>query len=70
MQVEIDYYWDKLGDGGVYNKCGWLNDKFGMSWQIAPSILGQLMSNPEKSQRVIAAFTQMSEFDIETMKNA
>ena len=45
---EIDYYRDKLGEGGVYNQCGWLDDKFGVSWQIVPTILGQLMADPEK----------------------
>lgn len=69
-QEEIDHYWDKLGDGGVYNQCGWLDDKFGVSWQIVPSILGKLMSDPEKSQRVIAAFMKMKKFDIEKLINA
>jgi predicted 3-demethylubiquinone-9 3-methyltransferase (glyoxalase superfamily) len=68
-QTEIDYYWEKLGAGGKYNKCGWLDDKFGLSWQIVPVILGQLMSNPEKSQKVMAAFMQMTKFDIEALKN-
>lgn len=69
-QQEIDHYWDKLGDGGVYNKCGWLDDKYGVSWQIVPSVLGKLMSDPEKSQRVVAAFLQMTKFDIEKLLNA
>jgi predicted 3-demethylubiquinone-9 3-methyltransferase (glyoxalase superfamily) len=69
-QSEIDHYWAKLGDGGQYNQCGWLDDKFGVSWQIVPKILEQLMSNPEKSQRVIQAFMQMQKFDIETLLNA
>jgi predicted 3-demethylubiquinone-9 3-methyltransferase (glyoxalase superfamily) len=69
-QAEIDHYWAKLGDGGQYNQCGWLDDKFGVSWQIVPKILEQLMSNPEKSQRVIQAFMQMQKFDIETLLNA
>jgi predicted 3-demethylubiquinone-9 3-methyltransferase (glyoxalase superfamily) len=70
MQEEIDHYWNKLGEGGIYNQCGWLDDKFGVSWQIVPSILGKLMSNPERSQRVIAAFLQMKKMDIQTLLNA
>lgn len=69
-QEEIDFYWEKLGEGGVYNQCGWLDDKFGVSWQIVPTILGKLMSNPEKSQRVMEAFMQMKKFDIEKLRNA
>ncbi len=69
-QDEIDHYWEKLGKGGVYNQCGWLDDKFGVSWQIVPKILGKLMSNPEKSPRVIEAFLKMKKFDIETLINA
>jgi predicted 3-demethylubiquinone-9 3-methyltransferase (glyoxalase superfamily) len=69
-QEEIDHYWDKLGEGGIYNQCGWLDDKFGVSWQIVPSILGKLMSDPERSQRVIAAFMQMKKFDIKKLENA
>jgi predicted 3-demethylubiquinone-9 3-methyltransferase (glyoxalase superfamily) len=69
-QEEIDHYWDKLGEGGIYNQCGWLDDKFGVSWQIVPTILGKLMSDSERSQRVIAAFMQMKKFDIEKLINA
>lgn len=69
-QEEIDYYWDKLTEGGSEGQCGWLKDKFGMSWQVVPTILGKLMSDPEKSQRVIQAFMQMKKFDIEKLKQA
>ncbi|MES2726145.1 MAG: VOC family protein [Bacteroidota bacterium] len=69
-QEEIDYYWEKLGEGGIYNQCGWLDDKFGVSWQIVPNILGELMSNPERAPCVVEAFMQMTKFDIETLKNA
>ncbi len=69
-QAEIDHYWEKLGEGGKYSKCGWLDDKFGVSWQIVPTVLGELMSNPEKSQKVMQAFMQMTKFDIEKLKNA
>ncbi len=50
-QEEIDFYWEKLTEGGQEGKCGWLKDKFGMSWQIVPAILGQLMNDPEKDQK-------------------
>jgi len=69
-QEEIDHYWEKLGNGGIYNQCGWLDDKYGVSWQIVPEILGKLMADPEKSQRVIQAFLQMTKFDIEKLINA
>jgi predicted 3-demethylubiquinone-9 3-methyltransferase (glyoxalase superfamily) len=68
-QEEIDHYWEKLGDGGKYSQCGWLDDKFGVSWQIVPAILGELMSNPEKSQKVTEAFMQMTKFDIQKLIN-
>jgi predicted 3-demethylubiquinone-9 3-methyltransferase (glyoxalase superfamily) len=69
-QQEIDHYWAKLGEGGLYSQCGWLDDKFGVSWQIVPKILSQLMSDPEKSPRVIQAFMQMTKFDIQTLIDA
>jgi predicted 3-demethylubiquinone-9 3-methyltransferase (glyoxalase superfamily) len=69
-QEEIDYYWDKLTEGGTESQCGWLKDKFGFSWQIVPAILGKLMSDPEKGQRVVQAFMKMKKFDIEKLKNA
>ncbi len=69
-QKEIDYYWDKLtADGGQESQCGWLKDKFGLSWQVVPAILGELMSQPGKSQKVMEAFLKMKKFDIETLKN-
>jgi predicted 3-demethylubiquinone-9 3-methyltransferase (glyoxalase superfamily) len=69
-QEEIDFYWEKLGDGGVYNQCGWLDDKFGVSWQIVPTVLGKLMADPEKSARVMQAFLEMKKFEIEKLINA
>ncbi len=69
-QEEIDHYWGKLGKDGIYSKCGWLDDKFGVSWQIVPSILGKLMADPQKSTRVMKAFMQMTKFDIEKLINA
>ncbi|MCP9768236.1 VOC family protein [Lacihabitans sp. LS3-19] len=69
-QEEIDYYWEAFTKEGQESQCGWLKDKFGLSWQIIPSVLGSLMSNPKKSQRVIAAFMKMKKMDIETLLNA
>ncbi|MCB0705185.1 MAG: VOC family protein [Saprospiraceae bacterium] len=69
-QEEIDHYWDKLGEGGNYSQCGWLDDKFGVSWQVVPKILNRLMADPDKGQRVIEAFLQMQKFDIQKLINA
>lgn len=69
-QGEIDYYWEKLGQDGTYNQCGWLDDKFGVSWQIVPTILPELLSNPDRAQNVIAAYMKMKKFDIKTLENA
>jgi predicted 3-demethylubiquinone-9 3-methyltransferase (glyoxalase superfamily) len=69
-QEEIDHYWNRLTQDGEESQCGWLKDKFGLSWQIVPSILGKLMSDPEKAPRVIKAFMQMKKFDIEKLKQA
>lgn len=70
-QEEIDHYWYKLiADGGAEGRCGWCKDKFGLSWQVVPTVLSELMSNPEKRPRVAQAFMQMQKFDIETLVNA
>jgi predicted 3-demethylubiquinone-9 3-methyltransferase (glyoxalase superfamily) len=69
-QEEIDHYWEKLGDGGKHRQCGWLDDKFGMSWQIVPTVLGELMNDPQKSQKVMEAFMKMTKFDIQKLINA
>jgi predicted 3-demethylubiquinone-9 3-methyltransferase (glyoxalase superfamily) len=64
-QEEIDNYWNKLtGDGGSEGRCGWCKDKYGFSWQVVPSVLGKLMSDPEKGQKVVQAFMKMSKMDI------
>ncbi|MBG9377800.1 VOC family protein [Panacibacter sp. DH6] len=69
-QEEIDYYWDKLtADGGRESMCGWLQDKYGVSWQIVPSILPKLLSDPAKSQKVVQAFMKMKKFDIAVLEN-
>jgi predicted 3-demethylubiquinone-9 3-methyltransferase (glyoxalase superfamily) len=69
-QEEIDYYWNKLTEGGEESRCGWLKDKFGVSWQIIPAILPKLLSDPEKAGRVTNAFLQMRKFDIEKLLQA
>ena len=69
-QEEIDNYWYKLTEGGQEGQCGWLKDKFGVSWQIIPSLLNKLLSDPEKAGRVTSAFLQMKKFDIETLLKA
>jgi predicted 3-demethylubiquinone-9 3-methyltransferase (glyoxalase superfamily) len=70
-QKEIDYFWDNLtANGGEEGQCGWLKDKYGISWQIIPSILNDLMSDINKSERVVKAFLQMKKFDIEKLINA
>jgi predicted 3-demethylubiquinone-9 3-methyltransferase (glyoxalase superfamily) len=70
-QEEIDHYWSKLtADGGEEGSCGWLKDKFGVSWQIVPAILPVLLSNPDKAQKVMQAYMKMKKFDIKTLENA
>jgi predicted 3-demethylubiquinone-9 3-methyltransferase (glyoxalase superfamily) len=70
-QDEIDYYWEKLtSNGGQESMCGWLKDQFGLSWQIIPSMLGELMTDPEKSQRVMQEIMKMKKLDLEKLKNA
>jgi predicted 3-demethylubiquinone-9 3-methyltransferase (glyoxalase superfamily) len=69
-QEEIDHYWYKLSEGGQENSCGWLKDKFGLSWQVVPSILSKLLSDPEKSPRVTKLFLKMKKFDIAAIVNA
>lgn len=71
-QAEVDYYWDKLSAGGKPNQCAWLNDKFGVSWQIVPKQLGQLLSDPDpiKAGRVMQAMMQMRKIDIAGLQRA
>jgi predicted 3-demethylubiquinone-9 3-methyltransferase (glyoxalase superfamily) len=66
-QEEIDYYWEKLTNEGEESMCGWLKDKYGVSWQVVPTQLGSLMSDPEKRQRVIEAFLKMKKFDLNAL---
>jgi predicted 3-demethylubiquinone-9 3-methyltransferase (glyoxalase superfamily) len=71
-QSEVDYYWEKLTEGGTEVQCGWLTDKYGISWQIVPTILGQLLSDPdpEKAARVTQAMLKMVKLDIAELKRA
>lgn len=69
-QEEIDYYWSRLTMGGEESQCGWLKDKFGVSWQIVPEVLNKLMSDPERAQRVVDAFLKMRKFEIEKLVTA
>ena len=71
-QEEVDHYWEKLSEGGTQEQCGWLKDKFGLSWQIVPSVLGKLLSdkNPAKSGGVMKAMLQMRKLDIARLQQA
>lgn len=69
-QEEIDSYWTKLTEGGKESQCGWLKDKFGVSWQIVPKVLGKLMTDPSRAQRVMAKVMEMKKLDIETLTKA
>lgn len=71
-QQEIDEYWEKLSEGGQESQCGWLKDKYGLSWQIVPTALGKLLTDPdgEKSQRVMKAMLQMSKIDLNRLQQA
>lgn len=71
-QKELDYYWDKLTEGGQGVACGWLKDKFGLAWQIVPRILQEMMMDKDqkKVDRVMTAFMQMVKYDIAELKRA
>jgi predicted 3-demethylubiquinone-9 3-methyltransferase (glyoxalase superfamily) len=71
-QEEVDYFWQKLSEGGKTNQCGWLDDKFGLSWQVVPTILSKLLADKDhaKSQRVMKAMLQMEKLDIKRLKQA
>ncbi|RPI34108.1 MAG: VOC family protein [Chloroflexota bacterium] len=71
-QDEVDEYWEKLSEGGEKQMCGWLQDKFGVSWQIVPTALGELMNDEdaEKSRRVMQALLQMDKIDIARLRQA
>jgi predicted 3-demethylubiquinone-9 3-methyltransferase (glyoxalase superfamily) len=69
-QEEIDHFWTSLTAGGQESNCGWLKDKYGVSWQIVPAILPKLLSDPSKAERVTKAFLQMKKFDISKLEQA
>lgn len=71
-QDEVDHYWEKLGEGGEHGPCGWLKDRFGLSWQVVPTRLTELLEDPdrEKSQRVMAAMLQMGKIEIDELERA
>jgi predicted 3-demethylubiquinone-9 3-methyltransferase (glyoxalase superfamily) len=71
-QDEVDYFWEKLSEGGRTSQCGWLKDKFGLSWQIVPTAMGRLLGgkDPAKSQRAMQAMLQMTKIDIAALQRA
>ena len=71
-QEEVDKLWEKLSEGGEKQRCGWLKDKYGVSWQIIPNVLGRMLQDKdaEKSKRVMNAMLQMDKLDIKTLKQA
>ena len=71
-QKEVDYFWGKLLAGGQESQCGWLKDKFGLSWQIVPTVLNDMLADPDpaRSQRVMKAMLQMKKIDIPTLEKA
>lgn len=71
-QEEVDWFWEKLGDGGEYQPCGWLKDKFGIAWQVVPAMMAQLMGGPDpkKSEAVMKAMLQMGKLDIALLQKA
>jgi predicted 3-demethylubiquinone-9 3-methyltransferase (glyoxalase superfamily) len=71
-QAEVDHFWDRLSEGGEKGPCGWLKDRYGLSWQIVPTILNELMADkdPVKAQRVTQAMLQMGKLDIQALQDA
>jgi predicted 3-demethylubiquinone-9 3-methyltransferase (glyoxalase superfamily) len=69
-QEEIDYFWSRLTEGGSESECGWLKDRFGVSWQVVPRVLEELMADPARSKRVVEAFLKMTKFDIAALMRA
>jgi predicted 3-demethylubiquinone-9 3-methyltransferase (glyoxalase superfamily) len=71
-QEEVDYFWDKLTGGGKEVECGWLEDKYGVSWQIVPTVFMKLITQPdkEKAKRVMQALMKMKKFDIKKLEEA
>lgn len=71
-QQEVDEFWEKLSEGGEKSRCGWLKDKYGLSWQVVPTVLVEMLQDKdaEKSKRVMQAMLQMDKLDINTLKQA
>lgn len=71
-QQEVDELWEKLSEGGETQQCGWLRDKYGLSWQIVPTVLGEMLqdADAEKSRRVMEAMLQMDKLDVQTLRQA
>jgi len=71
-QEEVDYYWERLSEGGEKSRCGWLRDKFGLGWQVTPTILGKLLADKdqEKANRVMQTMLKMDKLDIEPLQRA
>ena len=69
-QEDVDHYWNKLTEGGQESRCGWLKDKFGLSWQVVPKQLGQLMSDPAKGGKVMGAMLKMKKIIIKDLEEA
>ena len=71
-QERVDYYWEKLSEGGEKSRCGWLKDQFGLWWQVEPTVLGELMADkdPEKAKRVMEAMLKMDKIEIEPLRRA
>jgi len=69
-QKEIDEYWEKLSAGGEKSHCGWLKDRYGLSWQIVPAELGEMMKDPKGAERMMEAVLKMDKLDLKTLKEA
>jgi predicted 3-demethylubiquinone-9 3-methyltransferase (glyoxalase superfamily) len=71
-QAEVDRFWERLSDGGKTEQCGWLTDRFGVSWQIVPTVLGDMLrdADPARAERVMRAMLQMIKLDIDALKKA
>jgi len=71
-QAEVDYYWDRLAEGGQEVACGWVTDRYGLSWQVVPTVFFEMMSDPdsEKAARVTAAMLTMTKFDVAALERA
>lgn len=69
-QEEIDYYWNRLTEGGEESQCGWLKDRYGLSWQIVPSILQKLITDPARAGRIMKVLMPMKKLDIQKLKSA